>query len=177
MTNALRQPAPDCDATPLVTAKDFKEAMSRFAGAVNIITTDGPAGKAGFTATAVCSVTDTPPTLLVCVNTSSSVGPIFQKNEALCVNTIGPKHESLAMLFGGKTPNDERFGGDCWQVGPSGAPVLDEALVSFDCRVNQMTEVGTHTVLFCEVQEIFFADETIASIYVARKFHAVTLDP
>ncbi len=36
--------------------------MARLAAAVNIVTTDGPAGRAGFTATAVCSVTDEPPT-------------------------------------------------------------------------------------------------------------------
>ena len=37
--------------------------------AVNVVTTDGPAGRHGFTASAVCSVTDNPPTLLVCMNT------------------------------------------------------------------------------------------------------------
>ena len=45
--------------------------MARLGAAVNIITTDGPGGKRGFTASAVCSVTDSPPTLLVCLNRSS----------------------------------------------------------------------------------------------------------
>ncbi|WP_252405960.1 flavin reductase, partial [Escherichia coli] len=45
---------------------DFRAGMARLGAAVNIITTDGPGGRAGFTASAVCSVTDTPPTLLVC---------------------------------------------------------------------------------------------------------------
>ncbi len=34
----------------------FRDAMSGLAAAVNVITTDGPGGRAGFTATAVCSV-------------------------------------------------------------------------------------------------------------------------
>ena len=72
-----------------ITAAQFKEAMSRVAGAVHIVTTDGPAGKAGFTATAVCSVTADPPTLLVCVNETSSVGQTFVANQSLAVNTIG----------------------------------------------------------------------------------------
>jgi flavin reductase len=42
----------------------YREAMSRYGAAVHVITTDGSSGKAGFTATAVCSVTDDPPTLL-----------------------------------------------------------------------------------------------------------------
>lgn len=55
----------------------FRDAMSSLAAAVNVITTDGPGGRAGFTATAVCSVTDQPPTLLVCINRSASVYETF----------------------------------------------------------------------------------------------------
>ena len=43
----------------------YREAMARLGAAVNVITTDGPGGRAGFTASAVCSVTDSPPTLLI----------------------------------------------------------------------------------------------------------------
>ena len=55
----------------------FRDAMACVGAAVNIITTDGPAGLAGFTASAVCSVTDSPPTLLVCLNRGASVWPTF----------------------------------------------------------------------------------------------------
>ncbi len=58
----------------LTDKASFRDAMAHVGAAVNIITTDGPAGRAGFTASAVCSVTDTPPTLLVCLNRSASVG-------------------------------------------------------------------------------------------------------
>ena len=47
-----------------VEQKAFRDAMSRLGAAVHVITTDGPSGKTGFTATAVCSVSDAPPTLL-----------------------------------------------------------------------------------------------------------------
>lgn len=55
----------------MVKATDFKNAMSFLSSAVNVVTTMGDAGRHGFTASAVCSVTDTPPTLLVCMNKSS----------------------------------------------------------------------------------------------------------
>lgn len=61
----------------LTDKASFRDAMAHVGAAVNIITTDGPAGRAGFTASAVCSVTDTPPTLLVCLNRSASVWPRF----------------------------------------------------------------------------------------------------
>ena len=68
----------------MVDITDFRNGMAMLAGAVNIITTDGPQGLAGFTATAVCSVTDQPPTLLVCMNRASWAHPIFSANGVLC---------------------------------------------------------------------------------------------
>ena len=64
----------------------FRDAMACVGAAVNIITTDGPAGRAGFTASAVCSVTDSPPTLLVCLNRGASVWPTFSET-APCAST------------------------------------------------------------------------------------------
>lgn len=55
----------------MVMATEFRDAMSRLGAAVNVVTTDGSAGLGGFTASAVCSVTDSPPTLLVCMNRDS----------------------------------------------------------------------------------------------------------
>ena len=132
----------------------FRDAMAHVGAAVNIITTEGPAGRAGFTASAVCSVTDTPPTLLVCLNRSASVWPVFSEHQALCVNTLAAGQEALSTLFGGKTAMDERFAAADWQTGATGCPRLKEALVSFDCRIDQRLQVGTHDILFCQVVAI-----------------------
>ncbi|ERK18565.1 putative flavin reductase RutF [Pantoea sp. AS-PWVM4] len=144
---------------PLVERQVFRDAMSRLGAAVNIITTDGPAGRAGFTASAVCSVTDTPPTLLVCLNRSASVWPVFRDNGYLCVNTLAAGHEDLSTLFGGKTPMADRFLAARWHTLSSGSPLLDGALVSFDCKVSQVVSVGTHDILFCEVMALVRNDE------------------
>ncbi|NVJ11136.1 flavin reductase, partial [Myxococcus sp. AM001] len=121
----------------LTDKASFRDAMAHVGAAVNIIPTDGPAGRAGFTASAVCSVTDTPPTLLVCLNRSASVGPVFSEHHTLCVNTLAAGQETLSTLFGGKTAMDERFAAADWQTGATGCPRLEAALVSFDCRIDQ----------------------------------------
>src|ERR1700674_3446868 len=72
----------------LVEGPAFREAMSRLGAAVHVVTTDGPGGKGGFTATAVCALSDAPPMLLVCLNRRSrSTGP-FHANGVFCVNTL-----------------------------------------------------------------------------------------
>lgn len=160
----------------MLSKTDFRHAMSRLGAAVNIITTDGPAGRAGFTASAVCSVTDEPPTLLVCLNRSASVYQTFKGNGVLCVNVLGAGHQDISNLFGGKTPMDERFAAGQWSVGPSGSPLLEDASVSFDCRLSQITEVGTHDILICEVRSIAVIAEARSLIYFNRQYHELSMD-
>lgn len=154
-----------------VSAAQFKEAMSRVVGAVHIVTTDGPAGKAGFTATAVCSVTADPPTLLVCVNETSSVGQTFVANQALAINTIGSDFNDLAMLMGGKTPLEDRFAAAKWSTGSQGTPLLEGAMVAFDCVTVSSQVCGTHRVLFCRVMDVRLGDAAQdPSLYIGRGF-------
>lgn len=152
----------------------FREGMARLAAAVNIVTTDGPGGLAGFTASAVCSVTDRPPTLLVCLNRSSSVAGMFEKNRVLCVNTLASGHEAMSKLFGGSTPQAERFASGEWVTGATGAPRLNGAIVSFDCEVENAVESGTHHVLFCRVVGVAHGpEEDEALLYFRRRYHYI----
>ncbi len=158
-------------ATSGVEKQAYRNAMARLPAAVNIITTDGTAGRAGFTASAVCSVTDSPPTLLVCLNRSASVHPVFKQNQRLCVNTLTVDHETLSNLFGGKTPMEERFSAATWSTLVTGSPVLDGAVASFDCTVTQVVSVGTHDILLCEAQALRCNDNIPGLIYFDREYH------
>ena len=154
-----------------VTRQAFRDAMARLGAAVHLITSDGPGGRAGFTASAVCSVTDTPPTLLVCLNRSASVFDAFAANQVLCVNTLAHGHENMSNIFGGQTPMEERFALGTWSALETGAPVLDGAVVSFDCRVAQTVSVGTHDILFAEVVAVSRGTGTAGLFYYDRKYH------
>ena len=66
----------------------FLEGMSVAATTVNVVTTDGDAGRAGVTVSAMSSVSaDTQrPTLLVCINENSSAAAAILENGVFCVN-------------------------------------------------------------------------------------------
>ncbi len=162
------------EALPPVDAAAFRAGMALLAGAVNVVTTLGPDGPAGFTATAVCSVSAEPPMLLVCLNTASSAAPAFAAARALCVNTLTPALAGIGQAFGGKTAMAERFAAGRWLTGKSGAPVLDASLVAFEAEIVEVTEVGTHRVLFCRVVAVHAGDAAQgASLYWNRGFHAL----
>ncbi|MGY4533704.1 flavin reductase [Pseudomonas sp. TE3786] len=166
MRPALETPEPPC-----VLKHDYRDAMARLGAAVNVITTDGPGGRAGFTASAVCSVTDEPPTLLVCLNRGASVYDSFRANGVVAVNVLAHGQQALSNLFGGKTPIDERFAAGQWHQQVTGAPLLDGALVAFDCRVINSSPVGTHDILFCEVLAIRHGEQGKGLMYFERAYH------
>lgn len=154
----------------------YRAGMAKLPAAVNIITSIGEDGRCGFTASAVCSVTDSPPTLLVCVNRSNQSHKAIASSRVLCVNTLaGPHHEALSMAFaGGVKTMGERFDGAPWMELVTGAPVLAEATVAFDCRVTRMATVGTHDVMFCEVLGLHEGGSSEGLVYFGRRFHHLT---
>ncbi|MBO1517653.1 MULTISPECIES: flavin reductase [Psychrobacter] len=138
----------------MIEASGFREAMSLLTTAVNVVTTNGDTGRHGFTASAVCSVTDTPPTLLVCMNQASRSHSHFIDNKTLSVNVLGTQHQQLSNVFASRLSPAERFAHGAWTELSTGAPVLEDALVSFDCEIEQVQEVGTHSVFMCRVVAI-----------------------
>lgn len=150
----------------------FRDAMSSFGAAVNVITSDGAGGLAGCTVSAVCSVTDEPPTLALCINRDSKNNAIFKENGALCVNVLSASQQQLAVLFASKgVEAQERFGSACWERLETGAPALVDALASLDCKIESIAEIGTHSVFFCSVQAARSNKGMEALIYLGRNFH------
>lgn len=155
----------------------FRAAMAKLGAAVCVVTSDGPAGRCGTTVTAVSSVTDTPATLLVCVNRTSASNPILRSNGVLCVNVLPWGQMDLAKTFAGmtQTPRGDRFDGVETRAMATGTPALADALVAFDCRISEMVEVGTHTIFLAEVCDIHLGDQPHGMVYFNRRYASVGL--
>jgi flavin reductase len=153
--------------------KRYREAMSRLGAAVNIITTHGDDGDAGFTASAVCSVTDEPATLLLCINRTAKLNPTIKRNGNFCVNVLAPEHQELAPIFAGvgDVPMPARFAAASWLRLTTGAPVLASSTANFDCTIDQITEVGTHSVIFGRVVNIRIGPVASGIVYHNRGYH------
>lgn len=154
------------------SAGEFREAMSRVASSVSIVSTDGPHGIAGFTCSAVCSVTDEPPTIMVCVNRKSAANAVIKSNGVLCVSSLGADQVELSQIFAGvgRVPMNERFAGPNWALLTTGSPYCKTSRVALDCRVADIREVGTHSVIFAEVLATAHADGNEPLIYHSRNY-------
>lgn len=163
--------ASDGDLEPRV----YRDAMSHVAGAVHIVATSDGVTRAGFTATAVASVSDRPPTLLICANAASPSTEALLRNGVFSVNTLSFDDEALAEVFAGRTElqGDARFEEGRWTEPMTGAPLLKGALVAFSCRVIKADFIHTHHVVIGEVMGVRHDLRRRALIYRERAFQGI----
>lgn len=133
-----------------VSRQAYHDGMAKLAAGVCIITTRVDGQCEGMTATSVCSVSDTPPTLLVCLNQRSSTLLACLQSEILSVNVLAPHATELGETFARPRNTVEKFSFGQWHAGVTGSPLLSDALVSFDCRIVATHCVHSHGVPFCE---------------------------
>lgn len=135
---------------PIKLKEEYAQAMRYFPSALHIATTQGPAGKRGLTISACCSLSYSPPTLLICLSKSKPGNKLFLENKVFCVNTLGAHHKELVDIFGGRT-EVERFSAADWTQLVTGSPVLKNSYISFDCRLATYYEHATHYALIGDV--------------------------
>lgn len=154
----------------VVEKATFRNGMSRLGTSVSVVTTKSGGMRYGFTASAVCSVSDTPPTLLVCINRASSCFHAFENARNFCVNTLMPGHEDISDVFGGRTPAADRFALGEWREGLTGVPVLANASVSFECAFTNAVDEATHRIIFGRVIDIRENEEQATLLYCMRRY-------
>lgn len=157
-------------------SQQFRDAMAHLSAAVSIVTTNGDAGKIGLTVSSVCAVTDTPPTLLFCINQSSSVHNIIKQNGKVCINVLSHEQEEIAKHFACMLSSsmEERFSWDMWDEGFEGQPILRGSISSLQGDIIDTHSVGTHTIFMVELKHIDVVPNT-SLVYFGRQFKGVEI--
>ncbi len=153
----------------------YRDAMSRLAGHVQLITAANGGERRGVTVTASCSVSDSPPTVLVCLNGANPRNDIFVRGDSFALNLLGDEHRALAHAFSGRDQLDmeRRFALGQWRQLATGSPILVNATAAFDCRLIEVKTIATHLVLFGEVVDVALGPPRPPLIYVDRGYHSL----
>ncbi|MEZ5843700.1 MAG: flavin reductase family protein [Hyphomicrobiaceae bacterium] len=132
----------------------YRQIMRHQAGAVAIIAVGDAGGRTGLTATAVCSLSDSPPMLLACVNRAASAHDPISEIGSFSVNLLAADQQDVAACFSGQTglKGEARFTEAGWTTLATGAPILSSALASLDCRLVDRHAFATHTVFIGAVE-------------------------
>jgi 4-nitrophenol 2-monooxygenase / 4-nitrocatechol 4-monooxygenase, reductase component len=133
-----------------VTSEEFRDLIGRFPSGVTIVTTALDGVPYGTTASAITSVSLTPPMLLICMNKQSLTGQAITSSRHFAVNILAEDQGYLADHFARKGSS---FTGLDIATGGRGAPLLADALATFECQVTDEMLAGTHAVLIALVEQ------------------------
>ncbi|WP_188190212.1 flavin reductase family protein [Nonomuraea sp. SYSU D8015] len=150
----------------------FRSAMAAFASGVTVITTtDEDAKPYGFTATSFCSVSLSPPLLLVCLAQTANCYPVFASCARFAVSMLRDGQDEVALRFA--TTRADKFGSGIVSRTPAGLPVIDSALCAIECSIQDRYDAGDHMLLLGRVDWVQFQNGA-PLIYFNRAFHRLS---
>ncbi|NTF97924.1 flavin reductase family protein [Rhizobium rhizogenes] len=145
--------------TKTIKLDEFKLAMRALPAQVCIIASRSGDMRIAMTATAVTSLSAEPPQLLICVHHQSRPTAVIREARAFSVNLVPATLVDVATqcALPGLEP-EERFRTGRWRTSANlGQPLLDDALVGFECSLASDARHGTHHVLTGLIHQVCFA--------------------
>lgn len=142
----------------MVDTETFRSAMGKMVNSIAAVATMQDAIPFGIIATAVTSLSDNPPSLLVCVNKASSIYRPLLTTKKFSVNFLSTEQQDVVTQFGAKE-GAARFHPDKWGSSRGGQPALKGAVVSFDCELSDEFEGHTHAIFSGLIKRITLAED------------------
>jgi flavin reductase (DIM6/NTAB) family NADH-FMN oxidoreductase RutF len=134
-----------------IDPRDFRNALGAYATGVTVITAATPDGRrAGLTCNSFASVSLNPPLVLWSLVIYSPSMSIFQDASHFAVNVLGASQQALAAQFAARS--DDKFAGVSWRPGLGDAPVLANAVATFQCRSVDRYYGGDHVIFLGAVE-------------------------
>ena len=136
----------------------FKKALRGWATGVTVVTSRAGEKVHGMTVSAFSSVSADPPLVLVCANRASTTHGIIEEGGVFAVNILAEHQQEVSNLFASSKYEDSRLERVSWTEGTTGAPLIDEALASLECRVRSAHHEGSHTIYIGQVESVHASD-------------------
>lgn len=177
MTSNAGLPENPAEKRGSVSASRFREMMSRFPTGVAVVTATDRLGQPhGATCSSLSSVTLSPPTLLVCLQTNGATVTAIQSTGRFAVNLLRFDSRRVAELFA--DPDADRFSRVAWRPLPSSRlPCLHcDAFAVADCRVTHELQIGDH-VIVAGIPSGIWMSPGMPLLYGLRRFLSWSTNP
>lgn len=139
------------DPPALVPPADFRSLMSRWATGVSVVTAHEAGTDAGMTVNGLLSVSLEPPSLLISLTRDADTTPVIERSGSFAASFLAAEQRAVSERFAKTLPSAEKFVGLPVHRGQTGAPLLDGALGSVECRVVSTTLAFDHALFLGEV--------------------------
>ena len=137
-------------------AVSMKLGMRRLASGVCVLSTTLPGNKRfAMTVSSVTSVSDSPASLLVCINQLvSQQDYLATLGSQFAINVLSVDHQDVSNICAGREPNRNRFEIGNWADDETGLPVLADAQAVFICQSDHVTNYGTHKIVIGAIHKV-----------------------
>ena len=132
----------------------------------------------GIAASSFTSISLDPALVSFSVAKTSNTWPALRDAEQVGISVLADHHDSLCRQLAG--PADQRFDGLALHTSPEGAVLLDEAVATFTCTVEQEVEAGDHVIVVLRVSEVSAEGDRPPLVFHRSGFqrlHRDDLDP
>jgi flavin reductase (DIM6/NTAB) family NADH-FMN oxidoreductase RutF len=156
-------------------AAQTKFALRRLASAVAVVTCRDGETRHAMTATAVNAMSMQPPSMIVCVNRSSSFHAAVSRADSFAINILHRGQAQISMGCGGKVRGEDRFHSATWDE-ENGVPVLPDAQARIVCAKQGRFDYGSHTIFLGRVTSVGIHGEVDPLIYVDGHYAGLPAD-
>ena len=155
--------------TPTALDQDLmKQVNRRFITGVTVVTAMDGQTPRGLAVNAFASISLDPPTVMVCVQRTSSTHDCLYRASHLAINILSTDQLDVVNRFAAKSA--DKFSGLDWQPGPFGSPFIDRSSAQVEVELRERLQTSTHTVFICRVVEASVTDRT-PMVYSASQFY------
>lgn len=155
-----------------IDPQHFRQALSRFASGVTVVSTRRPDGAAiGVTVSAFCSVSLTPPLILVCLDKTTLDLAAYAAGERFCVNILSADQQAVSDAFAYPGPVPP-FESTAHRIGAGGVPLIEGALAVLECRRYATQDAGDHVVVIGEVLDAEVGNGA-PLLYANGRYHGI----
>jgi len=157
-----------------VNADEFRAAMRRWATGVTIVTAQNGLVRHGMTVSSFTSLSLEPPLVMVSLEQTAITTLLIQSSGTFGVSILANGQQAISDRFAGRIVEiSDKFAGLEWTALSTGAPLLVDALASFDCRVVSTHPVGTNLLIIGEVIAVRSGNNSYPLIYFERDYHQI----
>ncbi|GBD47108.1 flavin reductase family protein [Methylopila sp. Yamaguchi] len=152
-----------------IDPRAFRRAAGCFATGVSIVAAKDELGRrVGVTANSFVSVSLDPPLISVALARSLSSMPAFERASHFGISVLGEEQADCAMRFASR--GADKWAGTPSAAGVCGAPLIRDAIATFECARYAMHDGGDHHILIGRVLKLTSAPSRRPLLFHAGAF-------
>ena len=146
----------------------FRTAMRGFFASVSVMALKNSNGFFAITVSSVTSISLDPPSLLVCINKDSRIHSELLEGKLVSINLLTKDQQHISEKCSNSLLEGERFDQEYWDI--ENTPIVKNAQANFLCKISNMIDHGTHSILLLDVQDVEHLDEINTLSYINGKY-------